>query len=67
MRREISKFKLCDKLRDMSACAHNIDRTFLRNTFKIIQLSVLHHIFTKTSSFFLKNQKYIKNVIRIKD
>ena len=42
----MSKFRLCDKSRDMSVCAYNIDRIFLRSTLKAIQLSVLLHIFT---------------------
>ena len=42
----VSKFGSRDKSRDTSACAHNINRTFLRNTLKIIQLNVLYHIFT---------------------
>ena len=44
-RRELSKFKLRDRSCDMSVCARSINRTFLYNTFKIIQLSVLYHIF----------------------
>ena len=41
----MSKFRSRDRSRDTSACARNIGRTFLHNTFKAIQLSVLHHIF----------------------
>ena len=36
VRREISKFKLYDKLYNMNVCAYNINRTFLYNTFKLI-------------------------------
>ena len=42
----MSKFKSRNKSCDTSACAYNINRTFLRNTLKVIQLSVLHYIFT---------------------
>ena len=38
----MSKFRS----RDTDACARSIDRTFLRSTLKLIQLNVLHHIFT---------------------
>ena len=31
--------------------AHIINRTFLRNTLRLIQLSVLHHISTKRYSY----------------
>ena len=41
----MSKFRLCDRLCDMSVCARSIDRIFLRNTLRVIQLSVLHYIF----------------------
>ena len=41
----MSKFRSRDRSRDMGACAHNINRIFLRNTLKVIQLNVLYHIF----------------------
>ena len=41
----MSKFRLRDRSRDMSAYAYNINRIFLHNTFKAIQLNVLYHIF----------------------
>ena len=43
---KVSKFRSRDRSRDTGACAYNINRTFLRNTLKLIQLSVLYHIFT---------------------
>ena len=45
----LSKFKL----RDPSAYARNIGRTFLRSTLKIIQLNVLHHIFINYKPEFI--------------
>ena len=41
----MSKFRSRDKSRDTGAYARNINRIFLRNTFKIRQLNVLYHIF----------------------
>ena len=37
----LSKFRS----RDTGACVRSIGRTFLRSTLKVIQLSVLYHIF----------------------
>ena len=41
----MSKFRSRDRSRDTGACARSIDRTFLRSTLKLTQLSVLHYIF----------------------
>ena len=53
----MSKFKLCDRSRNTNAYARNISRTFLYNTFKTIQLSVLHHI----STIIFDDIKFIVN------
>ena len=58
----MSKFKSRDRLRDINVCVYNINRIFLRNTLKVIQLSVLHYIFThRFKSNNIRINAYKKN------
>ena len=50
----MSELRSRDRSRDTGVCARNISRTFLRSTFKVIQLSVLHHIFTNYKPEFTR-------------